>query len=72
MNIENLVICDWQTKGNVVRLYCCDQDKYDDAWGDDWSDRPYEHNAGSPYDSTYEKEDENEKGKILWKKKTMS
>ena len=18
-------------------------------WGDDWNDRPYEHNAGSPY-----------------------
>lgn len=20
-----------------------------DQWGDDWNDRPYEHNAGSPY-----------------------
>ena len=20
-------------------------------WGDDWDDRPYEHNAGSPYET---------------------
>ena len=47
--MENLVICDWQTKGNVVRLYCCDQDRYNDIWGDDWDDQPYEHNAGQVY-----------------------
>lgn len=23
-------------------------------WGDDWNDAPYEHNAGQPYDTTYE------------------
>jgi hypothetical protein len=23
-----------------------------DAWGDDWDDAPYEHNAGTPYDWT--------------------
>ena len=50
MDMKNLVICDWQTKGNVVRLYCCDQDNYDDIWGDDWNDQPYEHNAGQVYD----------------------
>lgn len=55
MNIENLVICDWKTKGNVVRLYCCDQDKYDDIWGDDWNDRPYEHNADKVYDEYIDK-----------------
>ena len=49
VSTKNLVICDWQTKGNVVRLYCCDKDKYDDVWGDDWNDQPYEHNAGEVY-----------------------
>lgn len=23
-------------------------------WGDDWNDRPYEHNAGKPYDSYFD------------------
>jgi hypothetical protein len=55
MNIENFVICDWETRGNVVRLYCCDQDKYNDIWGDDWDDQPYEHNAGRVYDKYVDK-----------------
>lgn len=55
MGMKNLVICDWQTKGNVVRLWCCDQDKYDDIWGDDWNDQPYEHNAGRVYDEYVDK-----------------
>lgn len=25
-------------------------------WGDDWDDKPYEHNAGGPYDSYFEGE----------------
>ena len=25
-------------------------DTIEDAWGDDWSDSPYEHNAGEPYE----------------------
>lgn len=38
-------IIDWYAKGNVVRFYLGKDDlKY---WGgDDWNDRPYEHNAG--------------------------
>ena len=24
--------------------------KLEDQWGDDWNDRPYEHNAGAPYE----------------------
>jgi hypothetical protein len=55
VDMKNLVICDWQTKGNVVRLYCCDQDKYEDVWGDDWNDTPYEHNAGTVYDEYVDK-----------------
>ena len=55
MGMKNLVICDWKAKGNVVRLYCCNQDKYDDIWGDDWNDKPYEHNAGQVYDEYVDK-----------------
>ena len=43
-------ICDWETKGNVVRLYLCAAEDYDNIWGDDWNDVPYEHNAGRVYD----------------------
>lgn len=41
-------ILDWEKKGNVVRLYLGD-DTENDWWGDDWDDRPYEHNAGTVY-----------------------
>ena len=27
---------------------------FDKAWGDDWDDAPYEHNAGTPYGSHYD------------------
>lgn len=30
----------------------------DKQWGDDWNDAPYEHNAGCPYDSYREGEQE--------------
>ena len=41
-------VIDFETKGNVIRLYF---GKYrDDKYcGDDWNDRPYEHNAGMVY-----------------------
>lgn len=29
---------------------------FEKQWGDDWNDRPYECNAGEPYDSWYEKD----------------
>lgn len=35
----------------------------DEQWGDDWDDYPYEHNAGTPYDSKYEEKDEEGKWK---------
>lgn len=41
-------IIDIGRKGNLVRFYLGDND-CDDYWGDDWDDRPYEHNAGSVY-----------------------
>ena len=42
-------IIDFAKKGNVVRFYLGKDDltKY---YGDDWDDRPYEHNAGRVYD----------------------
>jgi hypothetical protein len=30
-------------------------DNFDKAWGDDWNDKPYEHNAGEPYEVTSDK-----------------
>ena len=46
---SELQIIDWDKSGNVVRFFL--GDKYrDDYWGDDWDDRPYEHNAGEVYD----------------------
>ena len=42
-------IIDFERKGNVVRFYL-GADDCNDYTGDDWNDRPYEHNAGSVYD----------------------
>lgn len=42
-------IIDFYKKGNVVRFFLGD-DNTNDYWGDDWDDRPYEHNAGEVYD----------------------
>ena len=41
-------IIDWRRNGNVVRLFL-GRDNLDRWYGDDWNDRPYEHNAGSVY-----------------------
>lgn len=42
-------IIDWDRKGNVLRLYL-GEDNLKKWGGDDWNDRPYEHNAGTVYD----------------------
>ena len=42
-------IIDFETKGNVIRFYL-GADECNDYWGDDWDDRPYEHNAGEVYE----------------------
>lgn len=42
-------IIDFKKKGNVVRFYL-GKDDLEDWNGDDWDDRPYEHNAGQVYD----------------------
>lgn len=40
-------IIDFDRKGNVVLFYLGTNG---DQWGDDFNDRPYEHNAGTVYD----------------------
>lgn len=40
-------IIDFEKKGNTVRFYLGKNGK---QYGDDWNDRPYEHNAGKVYD----------------------
>ena len=42
-------IIDFEKKGNVVRFYV-GSDNLENYYGDDWDDRPYEHNAGEVYD----------------------
>ena len=42
-------IIDYLKCGNVIRFYLGNVED-DDYWGDDWNDRPYEHNAGMVYD----------------------
>ena len=41
-------IIDFEKRGNVIRVYY-GKDNCDDYWGDDWNDRPYEHNAERVY-----------------------
>ena len=42
-------IIDFAKKGNVVRFYL-GEDNLKEYYGDDWDDKPYEHNAGRVYE----------------------
>ena len=42
-------IIDFKKRGNLVRFYL-GEDNLKDWCGDDWNDRPYEHNAGTVYE----------------------
>lgn len=42
-------IIDFEVKGNQIKFYL-GNDNCTNYWGDDWNDRPYEHNAGTVYD----------------------
>ena len=46
--MNTLKIIDFEKKGNVVRFYY-GKDSLKEWYGDDWDDRPYEHNAGEVY-----------------------
>lgn len=39
--------------GSPMTLYFTEFDDISKQWGDDWNDRPYEHNAGTPYEYDY-------------------
>lgn len=41
-------IIDFEIKGNQIKFYV-GTDNCENYWGDDWDDRPYEHNAGKVY-----------------------
>ena len=41
-----MFLIDFETKGNVIRLYFGSSKDY---FGDDWDDTPYEHNASMVY-----------------------
>lgn len=49
---ENLKVCDFEKKGNVIRLYLTDED-IADVYIDDSKKRPYEHNAGTVSEEVY-------------------
>ena len=36
---DDLFVIDFETRGNVIRLYYGNDPDY---WGDDWDDKPYE------------------------------
>ena len=42
-------IIDFYKRGNLVRFYL-GNDELENWYGDDWNDRPYEHNAGTVYE----------------------
>jgi len=42
-------IIDWERKGNVIRFHL-GEDDLKNWYGDDWNDKPYEHNAGKVYE----------------------
>lgn len=45
-NVFKMQIIDMERRGNVVRFYLGENGK---QHGDDWNDKPYEHNAGRVY-----------------------
>lgn len=53
--LKSIYIVDIEVNGNSVRCYCTDdKEKIVGSWGDDWNDKPYEHNAGTVYEEYYD------------------
>ena len=46
--LKDYKIIDWMKEGNVVRFFF-GKKELDGWYGDDWDDRPYEHNAETVY-----------------------
>lgn len=56
MSRKTYRVIDFDHKGNVVRFFlAATKENIKESWGDDWDDRPYEHNAGEVYDQYVEK-----------------
>lgn len=41
-------------------------DNFENQWGDDWDDAPYEHNAGTPYEIIKELKDNKHRGNLRY------
>lgn len=54
---ENYKLCyvdsESEYPGDDLTLYFTELDDVRNQWGDDWDNRPYEHNAGTPYENDY-------------------
>ena len=54
---------------NMMTLYFTELQDISKQWGDDWGDRPYEHNAGTPYEYDYDAPEQGvENGKGIYPK----
>lgn len=53
--MEELYLVDFYKEGNVVQFIFGNRKQADESWGDDWDDRPYEHNAGTVYSEYVDK-----------------
>lgn len=49
---------DSEYPGGDLTLYFTELDDVTKQWGDDWDDAPYEHNAGTPYRSDYNQQEQ--------------
>ena len=53
MNYKLCFVDSEEWAGDPITLYFTELDDVTEQWGDDWNDRPYEHNAGEPYENDY-------------------
>ena len=53
MNYKLCFVDSEEWAGDPIILYFTELDDVTEQWGDDWNDRPYEHNAGEPYENDY-------------------
>ncbi len=55
MNYKLCYVDGGEYYADTLTLYFTELEDIKKQWGDDWGDRPYEHNAGRPYTSDYDK-----------------
>lgn len=49
-NYQLCYVENWEDIGTMTLMFS--KEPVENLWGDDWNDKPYEHNAGLPYDET--------------------